>query len=248
MWRLRRLGWGRRCCRQQRTKPHNPTMREALPQSSAWLGQCGSDTERRSGENRCRSRATGRLPGMVTSSARDKLAKLRSALRRLAPAMLANRRSRPIRFSPLQSGRQVGSATAPPATAAISSSTGTRRIIGRFITPLPSLRLLTPEPRSIVASWVVNHNPDYRGLHGAPAPLSDFLSENLHAARAGICVRARPCPRRELSGGPGWGSRGSLTGRRRRLPGSLSGCRRAERRRHGPPRAGLRAESHLTER
>ena len=59
---------------------------------------------------------------------------------------------------------------------------------------------------------------------------------------------ARSCPRRELSGGPGWGCRGSLTGRRKRLPGSLSGCRRAERRRHGPPRAGLRAESHLTER
>ena len=90
-----------------------------------------------------------------------------------------------------------------------------------------------------------------RGREGGGAggsPFLCFLSENFHAARAGICVRARPCPRRELSGGPGWGSRGSLTGRRRRLPGSLSGCRRAERRRHGPPRAGLRAESHLTER
>ena len=49
--------------------------------------------------------------------------------------MLANRRSRPSRFSPRPSrsqfGRQAGSAAAPLATAAIINSTGARRIIGR---------------------------------------------------------------------------------------------------------------------
>ena len=45
--------------------------------------------------------------------------------------MLAKRRSRPIRFSTLQSGRQAGSAPAPPTTAAIINSTGARRIIER---------------------------------------------------------------------------------------------------------------------
>ena len=48
-----------------------------------------------------------------------------------ATSMLANRRSWPIRFSTLQSGRQAGSAAAPLATAAIINSTGARRIIGR---------------------------------------------------------------------------------------------------------------------
>ena len=48
----------------------------------------------------------------------------------------------------------------------------------------------------------------FEGMRTFASPM--FFLKILRDARARIYMHARPCPRRELSGGPGWGCRGSL--------------------------------------